>query len=467
MTTQSQIIANFKKSINLDQDIPTTNWEESDTIEFKKSLHVKSDSISKDYLKTISGFANNLGGIIVFGITPDTKELVGIKAEFENLDNRFVSTTITKSIDGSFQYSFFTTKILGKLIGFLQIGEAMTKPVILKVDSSEFAIGEIYFRYPAQTNKIFASDLRKIINDEIANRLRNTIGNISKLVEFGDSAAILNTESGEIELGNSSTKLIVDESILNRLNLIKEGHFVEQEGSPAYIIKGEIESSNIEVIEKSVPSVINESDILGYFFNSTCEHPSHVIERLIYSQSPYNPIHFFIKEAGFTKEQSIRHIENIDKPNINLQVKEKLLERINGNYPYNPQGKVIVSIKEVYTDTVPDINLFINEILSSSSLKKKPTKDQIKRTLFYNTLIGLLPIPEQIYQDEFKCIVEAFSNLKREHLLTDRNYFLKSLQHLTSSVEKQDASSLSKLRKVICFVDEVYYDTATKSDVAQ
>lgn len=94
MTTQSQIIIDFKNSIDLAQDIPITNWEESSIIEFKKSLQVKSDSISKEYLKTISGFANNLGGIIIFGITPDKKELVGIKSEFENLDNRYVSTTM-------------------------------------------------------------------------------------------------------------------------------------------------------------------------------------------------------------------------------------------------------------------------------------------------------------------------------------------------------------------------------------
>lgn len=143
---------------------------------------------------------------------------------------------------------------------------------------------------------------------------------------------------------------------------------------------------------------------------------------------------------------------------MNLPVKEKLLERINGKYPYNPQGKVIVSIKDVFTDKIINIDLVINDILSRYTLKKKPTQDQIKRTLFYNTLINLLPISEEIFQNESKCIVEAFSNLKKEHLLASKEYFLTSLKLLTFSVEKQNTSSLSKLRKVICFVDEVYYD---------
>lgn len=88
MNTQAQIIRDFEISIDLKQDVPTTNWEENDMIEFKKSLQTKSETIGKEYLKTITGFANNLGGVIIFGISPEKKELVGIKVEFENLDNR-------------------------------------------------------------------------------------------------------------------------------------------------------------------------------------------------------------------------------------------------------------------------------------------------------------------------------------------------------------------------------------------
>lgn len=459
MTTQTEMISEFMISIDLTKDIPTTNWEENDRIEFKKALQTQSDCISKDYVRTISGFANNLGGVIIFGITPDKKELVGIKPNFENLDNRYISTTITRAIDGSFSYSFFTTKILGKIIGFLQIGEAVSKPAILKVDSSDFAMGEIYFRYPAQTNKIFAHDLRRIINEEIANRLKATVGNISKLVEAGDNAAILNTLSGEIEVGNSMTKFIIDESILNKLNLIKEGHFVDTEGSPAYIIKGEIESSNVEFIEKNIPSVINESDILEYFFNTSCEHPQLVIERLLYSQSSYNPIHYFIQEAKFSKEQAINFIESLDKPEINQPIKDKILERINGGYLYKLQGKILPNIKDEFGGDIKDIENLIAKIALNYNSKKKPTGDQIKRTLFYNALMKQLPILNEAFQTESKCIVEAFSNLKKEDLLLNKTYYLNSLKLSTLPLEKHNSSSISTLRKVICFVDEVYFES--------
>lgn len=458
MTTQTEIISKFQDSIDFSKDIPITNWEENDKIEFKKSLHTNSDTISKDYLKTICGFANNSGGVIIFGICPDKKELVGIKANLENLDNRYVSTTVTKALDGSFYYSFFTIRLIGRIIGFLYIGEAMVKPIILKVDSSDCIMGEIYFRYPAQTNKICASDLRKIINEEIANRLRSTIGNISKLVAIGDNAAILNTLSGEIELGNPSTKLIIDETILNKLNLIKEGHFVDNEGLPAYVIKGQIESHNVEFIDRNVPSVINESDILEYFFNTTCEFPETAIERLVYSQSPYNPVHYFIKEAKFTKEQAIEYIESLSKPHVNQSVKDKILERLGAAYPFKNQGKVLSNIEERFGDNNEEMNTLINQIISKNKYNSTiKIQTQIKRTIFYNSLINQIIIPNEVFQRESKCIIEAFSNLKKEHLLCDKIYYLNSLKWLTLPLEKHNTSAISLLRKVICFVDEAYY----------
>jgi hypothetical protein len=458
MTTQTEIISEFQKSIDFSKDIPITNWEENSTIEFKKSLQTNSETIGKEYLKTICGFANNLGGVIIFGICPDKKELVGIKPQFENLDNRYVSTTITKALDGSFNYSFFTMRLIGKIIGFLHIAEATIKPVILKVDSSNFVMGEIYFRYPAQTHKIFASDLRKIINEEIANRLRATVGNISKLVEAGDNAAILNTLSGEIEVGNSMTKFIIDESILSKLNLIKEGHFVDNEGSPAYIIKGEIESGNVEFIEKNIPSVINESDILEYFFNTTCEFPETAIERLVYSQSPYNPLHYFIKEAKFTKEQAIGYIENLSKPHVNQSVKDKILERIRSPYPFKINSKVIADIEDIFSGNISEIEILVSQIILKNNLKSSVNvQSQIKRTIFYNSLIRQLTISNEIFQSECKCITEAFSNLKKEHLLMNKEYYLSSLKSLTLPLEKHSTATISLLRKVICFVDEVYY----------
>jgi predicted HTH transcriptional regulator len=69
-------------------------------------------------LKTICGFANNKGGVIVFGVAPVKLELVGIQDKFENLDNKYLSTTFSDTIDGSFDYRFFTCRIEMKLIGF-------------------------------------------------------------------------------------------------------------------------------------------------------------------------------------------------------------------------------------------------------------------------------------------------------------------------------------------------------------
>ena len=72
---------------------------ETEKIEYKQSLQVSGEAMSKTYLKTICGLANNKGGVIVYGVTPNEYEIVGIADKFENLDNRYFSTTFADGID--------------------------------------------------------------------------------------------------------------------------------------------------------------------------------------------------------------------------------------------------------------------------------------------------------------------------------------------------------------------------------
>ncbi|MFD2247124.1 ATP-binding protein [Pontibacter ruber] len=441
----------FKSSLDITQPILRTNLEEDSTIEFKKSLHTRGESIDKDYLKTISGFANNKGGVIIMGIEPNTKELVGIKPQFENLDNRYVSTSVREGLDGSFDYAFYTQRFLDKVIGFLVIKEAATKPVILKVDSSSFRLGEIYYRYPAQTTKILAADLRRILNDEVSRRLQSMIGNISNLVELGDSAAILNTSSGEIQAGSTGPKLVLDEKILDKLNLIKEGQFSETDGSPAYVIKGNIEVGNVEVVEKAVPSIINESDILENFFNSYCDAPKVILEKLVFLNSYYFPIYFFIKEAKLTKKGAIEYLKSINKPDVVKLTRDRLIERLN-KFDYRPQGTIIRDIKDTLDQNL-DIDTQVKNIKAREKVKYNET--QIERTLFYNTLCMQQEIHEHILSQYNKRIIEAFSNISSDILIESSQYYLSVLTRLNKVEKSHDVITL--FRKVICYLDQLLY----------
>lgn len=454
MNSRSVILEEFERSLDVTQPNLCTNLEESAKIEFKNSLQTKSDTIDKQYLKTISGFANNEGGTIIFGISPEKKELVGIKEEFENLDNRYVSSTISHGLDGSFNFHFITKRFLGKIIGFLIIDKAFSKPVIMKSDASEHKLGEIYYRYPAQTSKILASDLRRILDNEISIRLQQTIGNISKLVEIGNDAAILDTKSGVIDAGSSLPKFILDEKILKTLNIIKIGQFVEEDGAPAYIIKGEIEGGNVEVIEKTVLSNLFPNDIINYFINGKCEHPKLVFEKLVTLTSPYYPIYFFVNELSLSIDDTVKYLNSMDVNLINEKTRGKMIERLTGQYDYGTNGIIIAEIIEV-----APTNGITKEFLTNirSRLTKKVKDDaRIKRSLIYNSLKEFKNFDEGFIKEEADLIVEALSNIGKQKLLENKDYFLLLIEKLHGSISKGKATFF---KKTICFMDESFYRT--------
>lgn len=227
--------------------------------------------------------ANNKGGLLIFGIENVTKELVSIKSGLENPDNRYLSSTIRRGLDGTFEYFFFTGRFLTKIIGFLYVAEAVVKPVIIRTNSSDLIRGEIHFRYSAQITSIEASDLQKIIDDEVKNKLTSIMTFMHRIAAIGpDKIALLNTESGEIEVDNkNNTKLILNPESLKELNLIKEGKLVDSDGAPACTIKGQIEikfEESEKLIEISVPTLVKESEIYKSFFAGGCEHPKIMLE---------------------------------------------------------------------------------------------------------------------------------------------------------------------------------------------
>lgn len=121
-----EMLTLFKASVDVEKPKLVTGLEESTFLEFKKSLHTNGETIDKAYLSSIAGFANNEGGTIIFGIDPDTHELSGIKDKYENLDNRYISTTVRHGLDGNIDYVFYTNRYVGILIGFLTISKAIS-----------------------------------------------------------------------------------------------------------------------------------------------------------------------------------------------------------------------------------------------------------------------------------------------------------------------------------------------------
>lgn len=431
---------------------------ESDKIEFKQSLQLSGEAVSKTYLKTVCGFANNKGGVIVFGVTPDTNELVGLTEKFENLDNKYFSTTFADGIDGSFEYSFFTHRHKGILLGFLFVKEAKSKPVILKTNfdnqGEKGIAGDIYFRYPARTSRILFSDLRNIINVEIKNQTNKLLNQIEYLVEQGpDNVAILNTDNGELNTENNSTKFILSKEILDEINIIQEGNIVQKEGAPAYVIKGAIEIANTKFVEKKVATTIHSADIFDSFFEQKCDDPKGFLTELLYKDTPYYPIFFFIKVSGLAIPEAVEFLSQQNEHDIKKSTKKKIIERLKAKNDYPKIGKIISGVRfdEYKFDK---LEKDISEIADRLNLKGNTRIVSVVRSATLTFFKAQQDIPKSFHKKHIKEMIEAFTHLTEKDFKKNPNYYLTILRDLYKQSKSIEGVTKTFFRKAVCLYDE-------------
>lgn len=432
---------------------------ESDKIEYKQSFQLSGEIINRSYLKTICGFANNKGGIIVFGVTPDSFELVGIPDKFENLDNRYFSTTFGDSIDGAFDFCFFTSRIAMKLMGFLFIKEAKSKPVILKsnFDNSgeKGTAGDIYFRYPGRTSRISFADLRAMLSQEVKSQINKILNKVEYIASQGqENIAILNTQNGELNTENDTAKFILSKEILKDINLIQEGKIVQTDGAPAYVIKGIVEIASEKVIEKKV--MIHSSDIFESFFSQYCEEPKEYIKELLYKDSPYYPLFYFIKIANLSVEETINFIDRQVEQDIKKTTKGKIINRLNGQVKITKTGKVIAGLK-VEEYSFEKLDKDFTTIASKLKLSGNSKVVSVARSAAYSFLKKQENIPKSIFNKHQKEIVEAFTHLTSKDIRTNKDYYLKMLHWLYKEIKHTDTNIKTFFRKAVCFCDEALY----------
>ncbi len=459
--SQKRFVKYFSESINIINSKYFTRLYENNRIEFKKSFVASTHSISKSYLKTIASFANNNGGWIIFGVTPDENEIVGIKSKYENLDNAIISTAIRDGIDGTFVYDFFTTKINGRIIGFLKIEKALNPPVIIKQYFEENGIkiqtGDIFYRYSAQSTRITATDLRQIIDNEIAKKAKAFLSKVQQIIKIGpENTTLLDNKTGEINSENTNVKLILSEDILDKINFIKEGKLVNKNGAPAYIVKGKIESivQPTEIIEKPIATGIRAKDYYSSFFSFRCPNPKIFIKELLYRESHYYPIYFFMQKAKLNVNETINYLESLNEPEIKNNIKLKLIQRLKDGDIYSSIGALIETINENYFLDNEEIETQLNNIANKYGLKGNRNKT-IFRTIIVNMLLEKKSISNTIINYNLIGVIQAFSHLDSSFIKKNRIFLLNELQKISQNITRGNAASY--FRKVICKYDYILF----------
>lgn len=246
---------------------------ESYDLEFKQSFHY-GDSLV-EYTRSLVGMANNRGGRIVFGIKDSPREPVGlINDKFEELDPTKLNSVLLEYFSSDISYSIKSFEWKNKQFGELQVFGATTKPIICRKSHGKILReGAVYYRYRGETKEIRYSELSSLLEAEREKEKRLWMRHIEKIGSVGPSHVhILDTVNGELSIGNGT--ILIDSSVVEQIKFIREGQFVEKEGSPALKLIGEVsgvlDSDKVIYAESAYPysasHVLAECSINQYDF---------------------------------------------------------------------------------------------------------------------------------------------------------------------------------------------------------
>lgn len=247
------------------------------TIEYKETFNF--GSLAK-YFKTMMAFANNRGGVIVFGVTDSPRTIKGLdkKSQFYNTDPEKIVKHIKEDMSVILDFEMDIISVGKKELGYIKVEQLKYKPVICKKNEGDvLKEGSIYYRYSGRSELINYAELRNIIEDIKYNERKAIMDNFSAIIKDGpENIQLINTNTGKIQWGK--VPVLINEELLTNLKkevkFIESGKFDETDGDPTLKVIGSLTSSKIlKVKEKTnvnmdypyfTKDIANENNITNY-----------------------------------------------------------------------------------------------------------------------------------------------------------------------------------------------------------
>jgi hypothetical protein len=396
---------------------------ESGWLEFKQSFGF--GNIPK-YARTLAAFSNANGGYIVFGVQNQPHIMVGLKKDtFENIDPEKLSTFLNDHFAPELKWEARVHELNGMQFGLLFVFECKQKPVICIRTSGEGQViceGEIYYRYRGQTSKIKYPELRSIINESREKEQRLWLRHLTRIARIGvRSAGIFDLNSGVVS-GAGGTFLI-DESLLDQLQFIREGEFNEKKGAPVIKIVGKAEpvgagliASRREVIKTRA---IRTPDIVKAFLeNKKVPDAFEYVSQICFETSAYLPVYHYLCQLSIDKKTIMEKLGAVQSTS---QAKKKLIERLSSD-----EDLSVAIPSSDHPNAVKKLNYW-------KALKRKKVKSDVDIS-------------------ELKLLLQAICILRRKDLHPE--YLRKLLKTwFDKFYGKDNPEIVPYLRKAICHLD--------------
>lgn len=229
---------------------------ESFDLEYKQAFHF-GDSLA-EYVRTMVGMANNRGGKIIFGIKNSPRVPIGLtNNKFQEVDPNKINQFVHEYFSHDFEWEIKNLEFDSKDFGQIIINEKQEKPIICsKAYKDILREGAIYYRYRGETKEIKYPELSLLLENEKKKERNLWMSHIDKISQIGpQNIHLLDIFKGEIHLGDE--KVLIDQSLLDKIKFIKEGEFVEKNGAPtltlAGTISGILDGNSIMPTEKAYP----------------------------------------------------------------------------------------------------------------------------------------------------------------------------------------------------------------------
>jgi hypothetical protein len=402
---------------------------EGNRLEFKEKFGFS--SLSK-YAKTMAAFSNAQGGYIVFGIKDSPHKMTGINEEdFNRIDPGQLTQGLNEIFSPEMDWEIHVHEFQGKTFGLIYVCESANKPIVAKKNYGEIRESEIYYRYRGRSEKVKYPELMQILDERRKQEQQRWMNHLEKIARIGvENVGVLDINTGKIT--GPSGSLIIDESLLNDMSLIKEGQFVQKDGAPSIKVVGNVQpvaSGSILPVRKVYKTRtrgIRSDDIIRSFLKQeTVDNPLEYVKQICWESSSNLPVYYYIHLSRIPLSKVIYELEEITtrSPSQN-----RLIERLN-----SPKD---------YTIRIP------NSETRAAERKRYFRKQVLERHIDPSTL------PQDPIEARY--LIQSIQTLKQQDL--NVGYVMTLLEALYQSYFTDRINNLAgNIRDAICHIDTILY----------
>lgn len=327
---------------------------ETDGVECKQSFH---GPMHDGLLRAVAALANHRGGYILYGVENATGALLGLRDDrFTDTDPNLFTQAFRGAMEPCPRFELGTTQLGGAKLGAVFIHEEAEAPVIATKDRDTFKAGVVYYRYPGESRAIAGPDFRRLLAARDRRARQEAAELARRVVELGSDAALLDLKSGQIEGRTGS--LFVSPELLQKMQFIREGDFVQKDGAAALRIVGDVAvaSAPAEVLvrEKIVRHGVTDWAVLDNFLRQEqVQHPAAYILHSCHTNKRWLPIFYYVHQIGRPIEEIVALVRSEDT--THTVTRGALLDRLGGRLSAHakPSHTSVTIIKQIVEGTVP------------------------------------------------------------------------------------------------------------------